>query len=211
MTVAQSAAKSLESPLLVPEDLSVASSTDALGAAAAMELAALLAEERSVTARYWRLGQLLSWARKPLTHGQWGVFLKHWKIDKTRAAKAMRIFRTFPTVDETTGLTVAEAYERSAKSSARRMVKGKKPGRRKVALPATTQSWRQLADAMSQAVEQRIEHPESVSGEEADAALESIERLLGTLRRYHEFLRGRSTAEPPGADGLDTTGVSNAG
>lgn len=73
--------KFLESPLLNDAEPSAAWSIDELGAAAAAEMAVLVNGEQSVTARYWRLGRLLSLARKPLTHGQWGRFLKQWKID----------------------------------------------------------------------------------------------------------------------------------
>lgn len=112
--------KFLESPLLNDAEPSAAWSIDELGAAAAAEMAVLVNGEQSVTARYWRLGRLLSLARKPLTHGQWGRFLKQWKIDKTRSAKAMRIFKRFATAEATTGITVAEACERSKKPTRRR-------------------------------------------------------------------------------------------
>jgi hypothetical protein len=86
-------------------------SLDRLEEASVVAYAALVGDERSVTARYWSLGKLLHLTRKHFTHGQWGAYLKKLKIDKTRAAKAMRIFATFSTAEQTAGLTVAEAYE----------------------------------------------------------------------------------------------------
>lgn len=85
---------------------------DRLSAVARIEHAAILDEERSTTARYWRLGQVLHLARKQFAHGQWLRYLQELGIEKTRAVKAMRIFETFSTETQTTELTVAEAYDK---------------------------------------------------------------------------------------------------
>lgn len=199
-------ATELDVKFLEPQHLDVAalsptSSTDELGAAAAAELAAITADERSVTARYWLMGQFLTWARKPLTHGQWGQFLKQWNIDKTRAAKAMRIFQGFPTAAATADLTVAEAYARSAKpfsgsATPQKLKKAKKSQTAAAAtsVPDTIQSWTKFADAMTIVVERQLEEPEFLTPAEAVAALASLNRLLAALQQCEARLRDR-TAE----------------
>lgn len=195
MTELPSTAESLDSRNLNPPELSATSSTEELGAAAAAELTVILSDERAVAVRYWHLGQLLSWARKPLTHGQWGRFLKQWKIDKSRSAKALRIFRAFATPEAVAGLTVAEAYERSAKSSRRRTTP-RKPRRRPVAEagtpPETIQSWTKFADAMTGVVERQLEEPEFLTPDEAAAALTALGRLLMALHECEARLRRRT-------------------
>lgn len=201
-------AMELDVKFLEPQHLDVAalsptSSTDELGAAAAAELAAITSDERSVTARYWLMGQILTWARKPLTHGQWGQFLKQWNIDKTRAAKAMRIFQGFPTAAATADLTVAEAYARSAKPSSgsatpQKLKKAKKAqpaaAAEATSVPDTIQSWTKFADAMTIVVERQLEEPEFLTPAEAAAALASLNRLLTALQQSEARLRDR-TAE----------------
>lgn len=197
MTATESSAEFLESRHLKPGELSASSATDELGAAAAAELAAITTNERSVTGRYWYLGRLLTWARKPLTHGQWGRFLKQWKIDKSRAAKAMRIFRAFTTADAVADLTVAEAYERSAKSSSRRATSRKPkpaPAAAAIATPTTIRSWTKFAEIMIEVVERQLEEPEFLTSEEAAAALTALGPLLTALRQCEDRLRRRTSA-----------------
>jgi hypothetical protein len=74
--------------------------------------AALVAFEKSATPHYWRLGQILMLARKQVSRGDWADFLATLGIEKTRASKARAIFRAFYTAEETTGLSVGEAYDR---------------------------------------------------------------------------------------------------
>lgn len=197
MSETEADAKSLESLHLKSGEPSASWSAEDLGAAAAAELAALAADEQSVTARYWRLGRLLSLARKPLTHGQWGGFLKQWKIDKTRAAKAIRIFKEFASAEETAGLTVARACEKSAKPRRRRATrpKSEKDSAAEAAPPPIIQSWWQFADAMTGVVERQLEEPEFLAPDEAARALAALSRLLATLHACEERLRRRTTGD----------------
>jgi len=194
MTASNPTGKFLESPRLTDTEPSTSWSTDELGAAAAAELAALTADEQSVTARYWKLGRVLTIARGPLTHGQWGAFLKQWKIDKTRASKAMRIFRGFATPEETAEFTVVQACEQCSKTSRR---KTRKKPRKNLAAEATssplaaTRSWSQFAELMTGVVERQLEEPEFLTPEEAATALTSLGRLLVALRDCEERLRLR--------------------
>lgn len=64
---------------------------DRLSAAAVEVYQRLLSDERFLTPHYWRLGRLLTLARKEFHRGQWGAYLNELGIDKTRAAKSMRI------------------------------------------------------------------------------------------------------------------------
>lgn len=191
-------AKFLESPLLKDAEPSAKWSIDELGAAAAAELAVLVTNEQSATTRYWRLGRLLSLARKPLTHGQWGLFLKQWRIDKTRAAKAQRIFKRFATAEATAGITVGEACRRNAKPTRRRATPSnskKTSAVETAAAPPIIQSWSKFTEIMAEVVEFQLEQPEFLTPDEAAAALASLGRLLATLLQCEERLRRRSVGE----------------
>ncbi len=67
--------------------------------------------EQSLTRDYWELGQTLELAKKDLNHGQWNQFLTDYGIDKTRAARARAIRRTFASPDKLEDLTLKQAYE----------------------------------------------------------------------------------------------------
>jgi hypothetical protein len=49
-------------------------------------------------------------AREKFKHGNWGQHLKTLGIDKTRASKAVAIFKANPSEEEAAALSVAEAY-----------------------------------------------------------------------------------------------------
>lgn len=195
MSELSSTVEFLASRNLNSAELSAASSTEELGAAAAAELTTLLNDERAVAVRYWHLGRLLAWARKPLTHGQWGRFLRHWKIDKSRSAKALRIFRAFATPEAIAELTVAEAYERAAEP-ARKKGKSRRrkpaPNTAAASPPETMQSWTKFADAMTGVVEKQLEEPEFLTPDEAGAALAALGRLLTALHACEDRLRRRT-------------------
>lgn len=98
------------------EALSHATPLERLSELASEALAAIAAGERAVTPNYWQLGRILMLARKRLPRGDWANYLATLGIEKTRASKARAIFRTFPTAAAAAGLSVAQAYERRARS-----------------------------------------------------------------------------------------------
>lgn len=173
---------------------------DRLSAAAVEAYQRLLKDERFMTPHYWRLGRLLSLARKEFQRGQWGAYLHELGIDKTRAAKAMRIYETFATEQATSELTVAEAYDRRRRRP--RAVRPKSPA------PATEAEsspherpalgWSQFAQTIAGAVERQLADAEFWTVEEIAVARVEVERAAAALRRLEERLRdlgGRTTAE----------------
>jgi len=88
---------------------------DRLGEFAATEHQSIIAGETSLAPRYWRLGAALNFARKQVRHGKWTNFLKSHGIEKTRAAKARAIHRTFDCEQSLEGLTVDQAYAHRAR------------------------------------------------------------------------------------------------
>lgn len=106
------------------EQPSHATPLDRLTDLAAEAHAALMACEKSATPHYWRLGQILMLARKQVPRGDWADYLTTLGIEKTRASKARAIFRAFHTAEETSVLSVADAYDCRARS-----VSAKKPRR----------------------------------------------------------------------------------
>ncbi len=86
--------------------------------------------EQSLTRDYWELGQTLELAKKDLNHGQWNQFLTDYGIDKTRAARARAIRRTFSSPDKVEDLTLKQAYEarrRKAKKTKSHGASSRKP------------------------------------------------------------------------------------
>lgn len=83
-----------------------------LGIYAQLQYREIMDGEKTVTAVYWRLGRGLVIAKQIFKHGCWGQHLKILGIDKTRAAKAAAIYKTFAKEGDVAGLQVDEAYAR---------------------------------------------------------------------------------------------------
>lgn len=67
--------------------------------------------ERPLAGQYWLLGLSLTLAREKLfKHGKWGKQLKLLKINKTRASKAIAIYKTHSSEVEVAEMSVTEAY-----------------------------------------------------------------------------------------------------
>lgn len=164
---------------------------DQLTAVAREEHAALLAEERSATARYWRLGQVLRLARKQFGHGQWTRYLKELGIDKTRAVKALRIFESFATEAQTAPLTVAEAYakRRRRPHSARKQVTAEQAPLPSAPAAGSLRTWPEFAATIVGEVERRLDEAEFMTAEEIAAALAEVARAASALRRLEERLQ----------------------
>ena len=174
---------------------------DRLSAAAVDEYQRLLNDERFLTPHYWRLGRLLGLARKEFQHGQWGAYLNELGIDKTRAAKAMRIYETFTTEQATSELTVAEAYDRRKRKP--RTIRSKRrtpvneaetPAPREFMVP----SWSQFSQAITGAVARQLSDADFWTAEEIAVARVEVERAAASLRHLETRLRdlgGQATAE----------------
>jgi hypothetical protein len=85
-------------------------SPDDLGEWASSYHEQIVEGERSLAALYWKLGKALELARKHFTRGQWEKYLAKWKIDKTRASKARKIYGAFQNVEQVQKLSVEKAY-----------------------------------------------------------------------------------------------------
>lgn len=194
MTQAVDDAKSCDPQLLDIEAPSHAWPLKRLTAAVQEAHAAILAEERSTTSRYWQLGQLLHLARQQFAHGHWNCYLKELGIEKTRAVKAMRIFETFATAAQTQGLTVAEAYAkrkrrpRAAKSQRAHVTEAHEPS----TLPGETKrTWSQFAAAIVAEVDCQQDEVELMAAVDIRRALAEVDRAVTALRRLEERLQRR--------------------
>ena len=85
---------------------------DELGVYAEAQHRTIEEGEHSLAANYWYLGRSLSLARPHFSRRKWGKFLEDLKIEKTRAARARAIERTFPNAQALDGMSVQEAYRR---------------------------------------------------------------------------------------------------
>lgn len=170
---------------------------DRLSAVARTEHAAILAAEKSTTAGYWRLGQVLHLARKQFAHGQWLRYLQELEIEKTRAVKAMRIFESFSTEAQTKELTVAAAYDqrrRRPRAAAQRRNADAEEGAQSVDTPTAvvSSSWPRFAAVIVDEVERRWDETEFLTAAEAAEALTATERAAAALHSLTERLRERS-------------------
>jgi hypothetical protein len=180
-------------PQLIDTDLPSRSwGLDRLSAAAVDAYRRLLNDERFLTSHYWRLGHLLTLARKEFHRGQWGAYLKQLGIDKTRAAKAMRIYETFSTEQATSELTVAEAYDRRQRRLRVARSKGRSPAAEAEASPqpSSAPGWSQFAQAITSAVERQLEDVEFWTANEVVIALAEVQRAATSLRQLEDRLRG---------------------
>ena len=96
----------------------------------------------------------------------------------------MRIYETFATEQATSGLTVAEAYDRRERKS--RTVRSQ--GRATMTEGETTQprqapSWLQFAQAIVGSVERQLEDAELWTAEEVAVALTEVRRAAASLQQ----------------------------
>ncbi len=166
---------------------------DQLTAAAREEWAAILTAEKTTTARYWRLGQVLHLARKQFAHGQWIGYLKELGIEKTRALKAMRIFETFSTAAQTAGLTVAEAYARRERRPRAARKQDQPPDDAQVEnlTPRPRPSWSQFVTALIAEADRLADEIDFQSVDTIVHDIEQTAHALASLRRLEERLQSR--------------------
>lgn len=201
MTESAAELKSCDPQLIDADAPSRGWGLDRLSAAAVDAYRKLLGDERFLTQRYWRLGQLLCLARKEFHRGQWEPYLNQLEIDKTRATKAMRIYETFATEQATTELTVAEAYDRRQRRprTLRPTAQAAIADTEAEAPHPMAANWPQFANSITAAVEQRLEEAEFCTANEAAVALAEVRRAMTSLRRLEEKLHGlggQETAKP---------------
>jgi hypothetical protein len=114
------AEKSCDSQLFPEGDPTSEWGLDRLGAYAQLQYRQIMDSEKTLTAAYWRLGCGLVLAKRIFKHGCWGQHLKILGIDRTRAAKATAIYKTFAKEEDVAGLRVDEAYARRERKLAKR-------------------------------------------------------------------------------------------
>lgn len=150
--------------------------------------------EQSLTRDYWELGQTLELAKKDLNRGQWNQFLTDYGIDKTRAARARAIRRTFASPDKLADLTLKQAYEarrRKAKKTKSRGASSRKHSVETVPLPVaqmTLQSFLTIDESLHHHLLDEIEF---ASESEVPALLAEFEHLEGFLEQLRSALLKR--------------------
>jgi len=131
------------------------------------------AVECKLSKHYWNLGQILARIRQQFLHGQWEKFLLQQEIDRTRAAKALAIFRSFPEVETLAELTVEQAYKQRTR-------KTRKPARRST---VTTESSDPLQASLSQICQQADSWLEITNTADAESANRWLVALADAIRR----------------------------
>lgn len=87
---------------------------------ATQQYQAIVAAEKPLAVLYFRLGKALAMARQKYKHGSWGKFLVSLGIDKTRASKAVAIYRTCNGEENVASLTVEKAYAQRERKNRRK-------------------------------------------------------------------------------------------
>jgi len=151
-----------------------------LGVYATLQHRQILDGEKLLTPAYWRLGHALALAKDAFKHGKWAQYLKDLGIDKTRAAKARAIYRSFGSPDEVAKLTVEEAYaERERRQPARADDDGADVA------PASEREVRQLRKSVKSIAEQT----ESVVDAAAFAPPEEARILIPVIQNAIQHLQ----------------------
>ena len=169
---------------------------DELGQYCQIQHETIISGEKELTPVYWRLGLALNLARKHFCRGQWGPYLASLNIEKTRACKARTIFRTFPTAEQTAGMSVEEAYGKRKRRQKRQ--------RSKLSSDAmsTESALGSCLDYIRRELECVIDEARSVTPNAARAILQPTQGLICRLQEFERHLQRR--AEQSDCDLLPT-------
>ena len=145
---------------------------------------AIVSGEKELTPVYWRLGLALELARKHFNQGQWGPYLASLNIEKTRACKARTIFRTFPTAEQTAGMSVEEAYGKGRRkhSGQRSKLSSAETSTESVLVACIDHVRRELECLFEEAAR-------SVTSDEARALLQPTQVLICRLQEFERYLK----------------------
>lgn len=144
---------------------------------ATQQAADLVNRESNLCVIYWRLGTALNLLRRQVPYGEWETLLSGIGIDKTRAARARAIARSFASESDLAGLSVEEAYARRQRRNYSQTNKGR--SRRLL----------RLLDRVPDVIEQWLENT-SQEHTETDLALSAS---LAEARRALALLHDRLT------------------
>lgn len=165
---------------------------DRLGEFAREQHQKIVDGEKDLVQAYWRLGQVLSLARKQFGHGHWGKFLAELDIHKTRASKARAIFHSFQSLEDVAGQSVEEAYEcrKSRQEQGPRAAKRKPKGKGKL-LKAFLKNVPNEAKAL-------IDEAATMRPPEASQLVTAIDAAIEKLQRLRETLAAKATVATAG-------------
>lgn len=159
-----------------------------LGRYARVQDEVIAAGEHALCPVYWRLGLALSLARRQFVHGQWTRFLRQHEIDKTRAARARAIYRTFEAEEQVAQLSVEEAYRR-------RKRKPRTPKATKVDVTPTTPDVMTLLLSVCREADRFTEQMVGLSADQTATIITTIEETIAELEKLRDRFRdGRPVA-----------------
>ena len=175
--------KSCDSQLLPAGDPTSEWGFDQLGAYAQLQYRQIMDGEKTLTAVYWRLGRALVLAKKMFKHGCWGQHLKILRIDRTRAARATAISKTFLREEDVAGLRVDEAYARRERKLPKR------PAEEGNATSCTTKDAKILRASIGRIAKRTGSVIHSAAYAQPKDAASLIPAVRKAIRQLEEFLR----------------------
>ena len=139
------------------------------------------------------LGQVLVVARRQYQHGQWVKFLTMRGIDKTRASRAMAIFRTFSQVADLDTMTVKQACAsrkvRAKKTSRQSKNRSRKPiAQSEFTAPTSLGDW---LDVLTTKSTRFTEEATFATGDAAGKLLDTVDQAMRQLQGLRELLAQR--------------------
>jgi hypothetical protein len=181
-------------PQLLPEGEPTSEwGLDQLSVYAQLQHRQIMDGEKLLSPSYWRLGRALVLAKKAFKHGNWGQHLKNLGIDRTRASKAVAIFRTFDKEQDVAGLRVDEAYDR------RERKQGEKPtnaGRKNVAVKKDAKILRASIGRIAQKTGSVIHTAAFAEPKDAKQLIPVVRRAIQQLEELLGFLEEQAAKAP---------------
>ena len=168
---------------------------DRLGSLAAKLNKSASEQETCLAIIYWQLGQTLSLARCNFNHGQWNKFLSERDIEKSRASRAVAIFRHFPQKEDVNHLTVKHAYAARKRMQKQETTARREEGARDEKPPTPVESSRPsrtLKAHLSEIIAmspQFFQEVESATQAEAADLLCAIEQVWERFGELHELVK----------------------
>lgn len=147
-------------------------------------------DECNLAVRYRRLGLALELLRKNFNYSQWEALLDQLNIEKTKAARARAIARTFAKEEDLAGLTVTEAYDR-------RQRKEKKSLSTAAAEGQASSRLEQFLEHVTKTAELVIDEAGFAPASIARALLPVVDATIAKMEQIRDLLRQRSLEESP--------------
>jgi hypothetical protein len=153
---------------------------------------AIETNERSIARSYWRLGIALNLIRKSFPHDQWEAGLQKLGIDKSRAARARRIYGRYATEELLEGVTVTEALRQSRSTPGTPI--GRTASRQAPPAHRHKTNYRQVMKRISREIREIGAAVDTIPASRRGRVFEAIQKMVRDLTELQEKLGPRTIA-----------------